>query len=214
MLAIDHLIIAAQDPKQAADDFQRKHHVKVMQGGKHEKWGTYNYLAYLANDCYIEWIGIFDEERAQKSTNPLIQQLVLQLNETKEGLFQLAFRTNNMNQFVSHFNTETIPYKGPVSGSRVKPDGSTLAWKMLFPQPNKQNKLYPFLIEWSSGINKPAHKRDISNLSLKSITIPDQMINQWNDIYCLYHENDKIKLTNGELHLSQDEQLEFTLMAK
>ncbi|PAE28376.1 VOC family protein [Oceanobacillus profundus] len=47
MLALDHLIIAANDPEKAAQQFAQKYGVKVIQGGEHHNWGTYNYLSYF-----------------------------------------------------------------------------------------------------------------------------------------------------------------------
>lgn len=153
MLALDHIILAAKDPKQAADAFAKKHNVTVLEGGKHEHWGIHNYLAYFSNDCYLEWLGIFDKNLAAKSELPLIDQLVRTLNSDVEGAIQYALRTDEMDSYLEHFQQQDIPFTGPIAGSRNRPDGSLLEWQMLFPQVEIVS--YPFLIEWGDVENVP-----------------------------------------------------------
>ncbi len=133
MLALDHIIIAASSPEQAAHNFSERHRIKVAQGGQHANWGTYNYLAYFENDCYIEWIGITDWTVAKESDNPLIQLLVRKLSNGVEGPVQYALRTERMDDCIENLKTLDTPYTGPFPGSRKRPDGRLLEWRMLFP---------------------------------------------------------------------------------
>ncbi|MBY7142333.1 VOC family protein [Virgibacillus sp. NKC19-3] len=208
MLAIDHVVIAAKDPSQAAEDFGQHYQVTTIQGGKHDNWGTYNYLAYFENECYIEWIGIFDEVLAEKSANPLIQQVASALRNNHEGVIQFALRTKNMDHYIEHFDAEQIAYTGPIPGSRHKPDGSTLQWRMLFPEPDIG---IPFLIEWSEGKNMPQDERVLNKQHLRSIFFGVKDRELVKHIYQLDAVDGNVKLINGILHLENNEKLDFEL---
>src|SRR5690625_4867108 len=132
MLAIDHIVIVAKDPAKAAEAFGKKHGLKTLEGGRHTNWGTYNHLAYFSNDCYIEWLGIFDQSLAAQSDNPLVQLLVKAIDGHFEGPIQFALRTNEMDMYLERFLETDIAYTGPIPGSRQKPDGAMLEWRMLF----------------------------------------------------------------------------------
>ncbi|UJL47014.1 VOC family protein [Virgibacillus sp. NKC19-16] len=209
MLAIDHIVVAAKDPAQAAHDFGKKYHVTTIEGGKHDNWGTYNYLAYLENECYIEWIGIFDEGIADKSANPLIQQLASAFRINFEGVMQFALRTESMDEYIKHFDAKHIAYTGPIPGSRARPDGSALQWRMLFPESNKQ---LPFLIEWSNGKNMPQNERVLNKQHLHSITFGVEDQELLNHIYQLDVVNNKVELKNGILRIENSENLTFELV--
>lgn len=209
MLAIDHIVIAAKDPAQAAHDFEQRYDVTTVQGGKHDNWGTYNYLAYFENECYIEWIGIFDESIAEKSANQLIQQLVEAFRKSIEGVIQFALRTENMDQYIDYFDANHTAYTGPIPGERARPDGSTLQWRMLFPEADIK---LPFLIEWGEVKNIPQDEWLINKQHLRSITygIEDQEL--LNHIYQLDAVDNKVDLNNGVLRFENNEDLDFELV--
>lgn len=81
----------------------------------------------------IEWLGIRTLKKAEQSDNPLVQHLVHTLSNQKQGPFQFALRTTKLDAYVDHFKQNNIPFTGPITGERLKPDGTTLRWRMLFP---------------------------------------------------------------------------------
>ncbi|MFD1851773.1 VOC family protein [Oceanobacillus bengalensis] len=192
MLALDHIVIAAKAPKTSAMEFSEKHHVIVVEGGKHKNWGTYNYLAYFGNQCYIEWLGIYDEEIARKSDNPLIEQLVDAYEKNFEGPIQYALRTEQMDDYLNYFNALNLSYVGPIPGSRNKPDGTGLKWRMLFP---KASTPTPFLIEWEKEKNLPSDKNLINSQLIH--TIYSSSLDE--DIFKLPLENHTARLENALL---------------
>ncbi|MCP8618104.1 VOC family protein [Salirhabdus salicampi] len=175
MLAFDHLVIATPKPEIAAANAAKTKNIVTLQGGEHKKWGTYNYLAFMENNSYIEWIGIHQPNNARKSDNPLIQLLFRKQQENRNGPIQYALRTYNMDGLVKHFRKHNIDYAGPFTGSRKKPDGTTLRWRMLFPQHDKF--VLPFLIEWGNTSNRPKQNHHINNVSFTSIQYGNQTIN-------------------------------------
>lgn len=166
MLALDHIVFAGSDVHDLSADYG---HValKSIKGGEHDDWGTHNFLAYFSNNCYIEWLAVNDATVARSSDNPLIQHLVHVLDNQKQGPFQIALRTTKLDTFVKHFEDNNIPFIGPVHGKRMKPDGTLLQGRMLFPTYNYDEETLPFLIEWGES---EAERFDISLVNSQAIT--------------------------------------------
>ncbi|MGX9932830.1 VOC family protein [Virgibacillus salarius] len=207
MLALDHIVIASKDPAHAAHQLALQHGIKIVEGGRHEFWGTYNYLAYFANDCYVEWLGIFDKPVAEQSSNPLIKQLVTTLQQNEELPVQIALRTDHLGKFIDQFQASSLKYTGPVAGHRRKPDGTNLSWKMLFLQ--GQSNL-PFLIEWDNHLNKPDNAQFLNKQQIKSVAYPFPSDN-FNNIYQEQIKNDGIILANTYLHLRKEKEIDFQI---
>lgn len=207
MLEIDHLVIASQNPEEDAQQFADKHGVTVLQGGKHEKWGTYNYLAFFENNSYIEWLGVFDRDLASKSDNPLIQQTISFLEKGNTGLVTYALRTNDMDNYLNLFAEKSIHFHGPFPGSRKTAEGQLLTWRMLFPDGKEP---LPFLIEWGSGINLPEDKTNINTKSLSNIELPGSPT-IYLEVFRLKSEENQIELENGHLQFTTSSQLDFEI---
>lgn len=207
MLAIDHLVIATTQPEKAAKEFAEEYGVEVIAGGKHENWGTYNYLAFFQNNTYIEWLGVFDEGLARKSDNPLVKQAVEFLKHKDYGIVSYALRTNEMDIFITHLETNRLSYVGPLPGERKKTDGSTLSWRMLFPT---QDESLPFLIEWGNGINLPADESKINTQQLNAVKVPGSA-QYYQDNFKLNAEGQIIELENGKLIFTEGSQYDFEL---
>src|SRR5699024_2938837 len=122
--------------------------IKAVKGGEHTEWGTYNYLSHFSNNSYLELLGVSDREKAKNTTNPLRQHLIYMEAEDKNGPFQFALRTKQLESYVAHFEKEAIPFKAPISAQREKPDGTILKWQMLFPVYDHKEETLPFLIQW------------------------------------------------------------------
>ncbi|WP_010529391.1 VOC family protein [Lentibacillus jeotgali] len=202
MLAIDHIVVAARDPEKAAKDFGKKHDITVTEGGRHANWGTYNFLAYFRNECYIEWIGIFDETTAARSENPLIHLLSRELAEGHEGPIQLAFRTEQMDKDVKNLQNLNVPYTGPIPGSRKRPNGSLLEWRMLFAEAERQ--VLPFHIEWGKVKNTSQDPKQINDKAISAVSVSATDIDTFASIYQLHFENQTAQLKNAELKISDE----------
>jgi hypothetical protein len=212
MLALDHLVIASANPEEDAQQFVEEHGVLVIEGGKHEEWGTYNFLSYFKNNCYIEWIGVFDEDLAKNSHNPLIQQTVqaLEDGDGEPKLITYALRTQNMDHYIRHFESNHFDYQGPFPGSRTKADGSTLSWSMLFPE---EATSLPFLIEWGSGVNLPVDETKINPNELITIEVPDEE-EVYQRVFQMEAKNKAFSLENSTLILQGGTELHFKLSGK
>lgn len=212
MLALDHIVIPAQDPEAAARQFADENHVRVIQGGEHPHWGTYNYLAYFQNDTYIEWIGVNNYTVAEKSSNPLIQQVIQALEENDEQPIQYALRTREMDKYIEHLDAIPFAYSEPFSGSRGRPDGSLLTWKMLFPICPTTQPL-PFLIEWGDVQNVPPDASYINKQSIALLIDQRENIAPYRTAFHLpdIADSKEIVLENCHIELSKGNYLSFTL---
>ncbi|QDP39134.1 VOC family protein [Radiobacillus deserti] len=204
MLAFDHIVYAAEDAEHAQKEYSVKRGLLTVKGGNHEKWGTYNYLCYLFNDSYIEWLSISDERKASKSDNPLIKQLYQVLQERKSGGIQFALRTTDMDSMLNHFQTTGVEFEGPFAGSRQRPDGSVLEWRMLFPKSDVEGETLPFVIEWGSTVNKPENPSFVNREKFSTIHLgvpnPQETANKLASIYQLEaSEPLEFSLENGTL---------------
>lgn len=212
MLSLDHIVFAGKDIETARKEYGNIA-LKSIKGGEHDHWGTYNYLAYFSNSCYIEWLGVRDLEKAEQSDNPLIQHLVHTLSTEKQGAFQFALRTTKLDAYVDHFIEKKIPFTGPIHGERVKQDGSTLRWRMLFPTYNMTTETLPFLIEW----NQPEAERfDISLINSQALTkikFAGMDQERFQAIYQLRPRarNRTFRLTNASIEIVHDGKLQMII---
>ncbi|MBB6454160.1 hypothetical protein HNQ94_002611 [Salirhabdus euzebyi] len=216
MIAFDHLVIFSHSIEEAQSKFADNHTINIVKGGHHELWGTYNYLAYMRNNSYIEWLGIENEEIAVQSDNPLIKHTAFAHSKNMGGPIQFALRTSEMDTIIQGLDERNIPYTGPFPGSRRRPDGSVLKWRMLFPAYKIETELLPFLIEWEGEGNIPSQNflNDIPFTSISlGVTQLEKEVKRMQEIYQLeaptvfkennYHiaewelENGKMKVVQG-----------------
>src|SRR5690625_432064 len=210
MLALDHIVFSGTD-MDFHNESNNHHPIKAVKGGEHDHWGTYNYLAHFSNDSYLEWLGIRDYDKAKQSDNPLIKHLIYVSDQGKEGPFQFALRTNQLDKFVSHFEENDIPYKGPFQGNRNKPDGTQLKWRMLFPEYDYRTEVLPFLIEWQSPnhISSLYNPQTITAINIGSISTP-----KFRQIYHLKPRKllkNRVLLQNSKIFFNDDNKFSFDL---
>src|SRR5699024_5264738 len=167
MLALDHVVFAGNNIEAMSATYGDKFNLKAVFGGHHKAWGTYNYLAYLSNNAYLEWLGIADEKIANQSDSPLIKHLTYHLRNKQAGLFQFALQTDELDDYINHFEKNKIPFTGPYDGKRELSNGKTITWRMLFPTYDHTVETLPFLIEW----DQPESERvNVSLVNSSAIT--------------------------------------------
>lgn len=150
MYLLDHIVHFVDKPEQLVED-TRKIGLHTVEGGKHEIWGTYNSLTYFGVS-YIEFIGVFDEELLEKSS-----QIPHTLHETykkrngRNGFTRFAIRTNQIEKDAEKFRAEGLEVNGPEKFSRIRPDGKVIIWKLLHFGSQHNDVDYPFFIQWEES---------------------------------------------------------------
>ncbi|WP_099363191.1 VOC family protein [Fredinandcohnia onubensis] len=162
-IRFDHVVHYVNDPFEAMTAF-RLLGFHTAKGGNHEIWGTYNTLCYFKNLAYIEWIGINHLEVTKEGSHPFSRHLYEDFKRG-EGLSQIAFRTNSIDQTNQELTQKGIKTIGPFPGSRMRPDGSLLQWSMLFIDLTQP---MPFFIEW--GDDDKVREQELIE---KEVYVPD-----------------------------------------
>lgn len=208
MLYLDHIIWTGDDIETVSEKYGSEFAVKSVKGGEHEAWGTYNYLTFFSNSCYIEWLGVRDRYKASQLDHPLIQHLLHTLERKEQGPFQFALRTDKIEAYVEHFTRNSIPFHGPFEGYRKKPNGQLLSWRMLFPAYDFTNQeVLPFLIEWDQPENERIEASLINHQTINAIHYSGTTKERFKEIYQLPTKRRTGKnrlLRNTKIHFHDD----------
>ncbi|MEH7013621.1 VOC family protein [Neobacillus niacini] len=149
--SFDHLVWFQNKPENAINPLSETG-IHVVQGGRHESWGTYNTLSYFGLS-YIEFLGIEQLSISeQHKENRLITQIVQQLaKENREGPAKIAIRTNQIEELAIKLRQEGFTIHGPLPGQRVTAAGEVIKWKLLFPEDHPNELSLPFFIQWEKS---------------------------------------------------------------
>lgn len=138
--AIDHLVLAVEDPATAADSLEEALGLRATDGGRHDALGTFNRLVWLG-DSYLELIGVFDADLAARSW---IGRPVLQALERGGGLATWAVAVDDLDGHLDWLGDDAH-VTGPVAGERLRPDGRVVRWRLALPADLSPRQ--PFLID-------------------------------------------------------------------
>jgi catechol 2,3-dioxygenase-like lactoylglutathione lyase family enzyme len=123
--ALDHLVIAVRDLKQAIADYSALGFT-VTAGGRHTHAPTQNALVYFADGAYfelIEWLaGVPGEKWYER------------LQAHGDGLVDFALVPKRLADALKQAATGNVSYKGPIPGSRFKADGEEVKWELAWPK--------------------------------------------------------------------------------
>ncbi len=159
---LDHLLIGAPDLASGIAWVAEKLGVTPTPGGRHPKFGTHNALTGLGGARYLEVIAP-DPEGAG-----LAPHFAWLAACTTPRLATWAARVEDLAPVALGFEESRVPHSEILAGSRRRPDGSLLEWKMLFPDEN-EGGLVPFFIRWNDPYQHPAHSLD-HTLDLESLS--------------------------------------------
>ncbi len=150
--AVDHLLLGAADLDRGIAWVERRTGVKAVRGGSHPGVGTQNALIALGGRQYLE---IIAPDPAQTMYTFSIDVRTL----TEPRLITWAAVTGDINALAKTAREAGHHLLGPRDGSRARPDGKVLKWKML----GIVNTLslqgvepIPFFIEWAADSLHPS----------------------------------------------------------
>jgi hypothetical protein len=152
MSAVDHLLLGIGDLDRGIAWVKTRSGVKAVVGGSHPGGGTRNALLSLGGRRYLE---ILAPDPAQSAYNFPID--VRKLIEPR--LITWAAGTTDIEATAKRARQSRYETFGPRAGSRTRPDGKVLEWKILG-VPNKLGRdgvePIPFFIEWAAGSLHPS----------------------------------------------------------
>lgn len=140
---IDHLVYATPDLDRGVEQIERLLGVRAVPGGQHPGWGTRNALIGLGDETYLEIIGPDpDQPKPDRPRRFGIDEL------RAPRLVTWAAKGTDLEAIVENAKSHGIELGQVQSGSRRRPDGVLLSWRLtVSPEPGAGG-IVPFFIDW------------------------------------------------------------------
>ena len=129
---------AVPDLDEAAIRFRESFGLDSTEGGRHERWGTANRIVPLG-DQYLELVAAVDAPMAAETE---FGRGVLERATAGGGWFTIAAVADELHAVASRLGIEVD------SGSRTRPDGKTVRWRMAGLEDPRRESWMPFFLAW------------------------------------------------------------------
>ena len=139
-LHVDHIIYAVRDLDAAASRFEREFGLGWVEGGRHPGWGTANRIVPLGRS-YVELVAVVDASEAAGST---FGRWVGAAARQHDRLLAWAVATSDIEDAARRLNLDITP------GSRTRPDGVTVKWRLAGLHHAINQSAFPFFIQWDT----------------------------------------------------------------
>jgi hypothetical protein len=151
--ALDHLLIGAPTLESGIRWLEERTGVRAAMGGSHPGLGTWNALASLGPRQYIE---IIAPDPAQAGIDTFYVPGLRNFDVPR--ITAWAARGEGLAKPFPASLQGDFSCEPARQGTRLRPDGTRLAWTLLFPR-HRSNNLFdgalPFFIEWESYAHHP-----------------------------------------------------------
>ncbi|MFI5735365.1 VOC family protein [Kribbella sp. NPDC051587] len=134
---LDHLVLATPDLLATVERFAAATGVRPVEGGRHEAWGTRNYLVGLGGTTYLELIGPDPDATATSM-----------FDVSDERLLTWAIHPADLEPALAAAGTAGADLGEIFPGSRTTPAGDVLNWRVTGIEPHPYDGVVPFLIDW------------------------------------------------------------------
>jgi hypothetical protein len=146
---LDHILLGCDNLDRGIAYVEDLTGVRAKFGGVHPGAGTQNALLSLGENRYLEIIAPDPKQDASLDSRDLGT-----LTEDPVIVGWAAHRPN-IDAFAARLTEQGFALDGPMPGSRKRPDGRVLTWKVVRLR-NDTTQLLPFFIEWSSDSIHPS----------------------------------------------------------
>ncbi len=126
-MRFDHAVLAVHDLDRAKADFEALGFT-TFYGGSHAGGGTHNRLIVFEDGSYLELMAPADP--AALGGPPDAGGDFLHLLRTGEGFVGYALHSKHLDEAVHAMRESGIEVGDPNAGSRTRPDGQEIAWRM------------------------------------------------------------------------------------
>lgn len=155
---LDHLLLGCSDLDQGMALVEQHTGVRPAMGGVHPGRGTRNALLSLGPQCYFEVIAP-DPQQSEAKWGNVFGKLGGRLGALKQlaapQLIGWIEQTANIEAVGERLRKNGVAFRGPIAGSRARPDGRVLHWQTLHLDDDR-NGLLPFFIEWGADSVHPS----------------------------------------------------------
>lgn len=142
---LDHVLMAVADLAEAGQEFEVRHGLASIEGGRHLAWATANRIVPLG-DSYLELIAVVDAAKAAESA---VGRWVASGVTDPARPLGWAVRTSHLDEIARRLDLSIT------AGSRVTPDGGQLSWRAAGMDQAIAEPALPFFIEWVPGTKLP-----------------------------------------------------------
>jgi hypothetical protein len=140
---IDHIVYATPDLAAGVERVEELLGVKAVPGGQHPGAGTRNALIGLGDEIYLEIIGPDpDQPKPSRPRRFGIDELKI------PRLVTWAEKGTNLEAIVEIAKRHALELGQVESGSRRRPDGVLLAWRLTVSPVLTADGIVPFFIDW------------------------------------------------------------------
>jgi catechol 2,3-dioxygenase-like lactoylglutathione lyase family enzyme len=146
---LDHILLGCDNLDRGIAFVEEQTGVRAAFGGVHPGAGTHNALLSLGPNRYLEIIAPDPKQPATADARDLKS-----LTEDP-ALVGWAARPGDIDAFAARLKGQGFQIEGPMPGSRTRPDGRVLTWKVLRLR-DDPTLLLPFFIEWSRDSIHPS----------------------------------------------------------
>ena len=146
---LDHILLGCNDLQRGIDFVYEQTGVRAEFGGVHPGNGTQNALLSLGTNRYLEIIAPDPKQPASADARDLRSL------DDDPALVGWAAHHADLDAFARALKKEGFDIEGPLPGSRKRPDGRVLNWKVMRLRQDP-TLLLPFFIEWSADSTHPS----------------------------------------------------------
>jgi hypothetical protein len=143
VIELDHVLIAVTDLNAAGREFEARHRLASVAGGRHPGWGTANRIVPLG-DTYLELVAAVD--MAEAAGSPFGRWVAAAPSGRPLGW---AVRTQELDVIAGRRGLAVT------TGSRRREDGQVLRWRLAGMEQAVAEAALPFFIEWGDGTPLP-----------------------------------------------------------
>lgn len=143
---VDHLIRVVPDLGAGMDEIERLLGVRPVVGGRHADLGSHNALLSLGGETYLE-IMAADPALSRPERGRLfgLDDLVT------PRLAAWVLRSEGIDAAAAKAKAGGLDLGPVLTGSREKPDGTCVTWKITDPYASRLDGAAPFLIAWGDS---------------------------------------------------------------
>ena len=145
---VDHLVYAAPNLVAGVQQVEDILGVKAVVGGQHPGGGTRNALIGLGDETYLEIIGPDPEQPAPSRPRRF------GIDDLKSPrLVTWAVKSTDLEGTTEKARTFGLDLGEVQSGSRRRPDGVMLAWRLTVSRTLTADGIVPFFIDWGKTLH-------------------------------------------------------------
>jgi hypothetical protein len=146
-MQLDHVLIAATARPPDTPELPSASGLEPTVGGRHPGWGTANWIVPLG-DSYLELIAVVDEPVARQSV--FGRRILGSADGSTVGW---AVRPNDLAATAGRLDLDLG------EGSRMRPSGERVEWRMAGIEEAVERPWLPFFIEWGDPASFPGATR-------------------------------------------------------